>query len=202
MLTATRHVTVRALPDEHAAVARTLARSFYDDPVFAWMFPDASTRLARNERVFSRIVLRMAAPHDQIHTVRDHAGAALWFPPGTADTGLLAQLRLMPAMVWAARRDLPRVLRCMTLMEDVHPHEPHWYLNILGTDPDRQGEGIGTALLRTVLDRSDEDGTPAYLEATSPRNRALYERHGFEVTGEIRLPDGPAMWPMWREAQA
>ena len=39
---------------------------------------------------------------------------------------------------------------------------------------------------------------PAYLEATSERNKQLYLRHGFEVTGEIKLPDGPRMWPMWR----
>lgn len=197
--TATRHITTRVLPDEQPLVAGTLARSFYDDPVFTWLFPDPTTRLARNERMFAGVLLRLAAAHDEIHTVRDHAGAALWFPPGTSEVGLLQQLRYLPAMALAARGDLPRLLRCMQTMEAVHPHEPHWYLNILGTDPGRQGEGIGSALLRTVLDRCDDSGVPAYLEATSERNRVLYERHGFEVTGEIALPDGPVMWAMWRE---
>jgi predicted GNAT family N-acyltransferase len=53
-------------------------------------------------------------------------------------------------------------------------------------------------LLREVLQRCDRDRTPAYLEATSPENVRLYRRHGFEVTGEICLPDGPSLWPMWR----
>jgi hypothetical protein len=26
----------------------------------------------------------------------------------------------------------------------------------------------------------------------------LYRRHGFEQTGEIPLPDGPSLYPMWR----
>lgn len=200
LTTPTRHITTRALAEEHALVARTLARSFYDDPVFTWLFPDARTRLTRNEQMFSRVIVRMAAPHDEIHTVRDHAGAALWFPPGTSDVGLLDQLRYLPAMARTARRDLPRVMRCLAIMEEHHPHEPHWYLNILGTDPARQGEGVGSALLRTMLARCDDEGVPAYLEATSERNRGLYERHGFRVTGEIELPDGPTMWAMWRDA--
>lgn len=40
---------------------------------------------------------------------------------------------------------------------------------------------------------------PVYLEASTPRNRALYERHGFRDHGEpIPLPDGPRLQPMWR----
>lgn len=42
--------------------------------------------------------------------------------------------------------------------------------------------------------------SPAYLEASSERSKALYERLGWEFTGEaVRLPGGPLMWPMWRK---
>ena len=64
--------------------------------------------------------------------------------------------------------------------------------------PERQGRGLGTALLQPVLERCDRDKVPAYLEATTPRNLACYQRNGFEVTQEFALPDGPPMWPMWR----
>jgi hypothetical protein len=54
--------------------------------------------------------------------------------------------------------------------------------------------------MRPVLERCDRDRVPAYLEASSPRNRALYERHGFEVMEECRYADdGPPLWRMWRE---
>jgi hypothetical protein len=33
------------------------------------------------------------------------------------------------------------------------------------------------------------------------RSRLLYERHGFVTTRELRLPDGPPIWPMWRDPQ-
>jgi ribosomal protein S18 acetylase RimI-like enzyme len=84
-------------------------------------------------------------------------------------------------------------------MEEQHPAEPHWYLFFLGTRPERRSRGLGSALLRPVLDACDAQGLPAYLEATSERSAALYVRHGFEVTGEIALPHGPSLWPMWRE---
>jgi hypothetical protein len=42
-----------------------------------------------------------------------------------------------------------------------------------------------------VLERCDRDGTPAYLEATNDRNRALSEGHGFRATGAIPVPGGP-----------
>ena len=72
---------------------------------------------------------------------------------------------------------------------------------IPGDPPWVATRGLGSALMHEVLDRCDRDGTPAYLEATSPDSRRLYLRHGFVVTGEIVLPDGPTMWPMWREPQ-
>jgi hypothetical protein len=51
-----------------------------------------------------------------------------------------------------------------------------------------------------MLARADREGVPAYHEATSPRNRALYERHGYVNQGEFVLPDGgPTLWRMWRE---
>jgi len=53
-----------------------------------------------------------------------------------------------------------------------------------------------------VLARCDAERAPAYLEASSPRNRALYERHGFAVTEEFALGRGaPRQWRMWRDAR-
>jgi ribosomal protein S18 acetylase RimI-like enzyme len=86
----------------------------------------------------------------------------------------------------------------MGRMGEHHPTEPHWYLPYIGVDPTRQGQGHGSALLERGLSRCARDGLPAYLEASSPRNRALYERHGFQAFAEIQVADSPPLWPMWR----
>jgi GNAT superfamily N-acetyltransferase len=191
----------KAAPGDARALARTLARAFADDPVSAWFFPRDAGREERLARAYERVFLRrIALPREATFSVAGHAGVAMWLPPGQAHLGAVEQLRLLPALAAACGRDLPRALRGMGAMEAIHPHEPHWYLWLLGVDPERQGEGLGSALLAEVLHRCDRDRLPAYLEATTPRSHALYLRHGFEDAGELRLPDGgPRLWPMWRE---
>jgi ribosomal protein S18 acetylase RimI-like enzyme len=204
MTTATQPAVSRAALEEAPALARTLARAFADDPVSVWFYARETDRLARLQHAYEHLFLRrIALPREATFTVAGHAGVAMWMPPGHAHLGALEQLRLLPAMVAGFGRDLPRAMRGMGAMDAVHPHEPHWYLWLLGVHPQRQGEGLGSQLLAEVLERCDRDRVPAYLQATTPRSRELYLRHGFEDRGELRLPDdGPRLWPMWREPGA
>jgi ribosomal protein S18 acetylase RimI-like enzyme len=204
MTTATKVAVTKATPQDAPALARTLALAFADDPVSVWFFPREADRLQRLQRAYERVFLRpIALPREATFTVAGHAGVAMWLPPGQAQLGALEQLWLLPAMVAEFGRDLPRAMRGMSAMDAVHPHEPHWYLWLLGVDPQRQGEGLGSRLLADVLERCGRDRVPAYLQATSARSRELYLRHGFQDRGELRLPDdGPRLWPMWREAGA
>jgi ribosomal protein S18 acetylase RimI-like enzyme len=182
------------------ALVRTLARAFFDDPISRWVTPQERSRLRRLERAFDVGVRKVYLRDGDCWTTEGVAGAALWLPPGGWIVPPGRQLRLLPGMVRAYGRDLPRALRAFQVVAREHPHAPHhWYLPFIGVDPDWQGKGIGTALLQPVLERCDRERLPAYLEASTPRNRACYERSGFHVTGTIDFPDGPTMWKMWRE---
>jgi GNAT superfamily N-acetyltransferase len=86
----------------------------------------------------------------------------------------------------------------ITKMEHRHLREPHYYIPYVGVAPQAQGKGLGSVLLHATFDRCDRDGLPAYLEATSRRNVALYERLGFEHVGEFNLGSSPPLWPMRR----
>ena len=94
--------------------------------------------------------------------------------------------------------DAPRLFAVDEVMAEHHPHTPCFYLQLVGVDPDWQGHGIGWRCC-AVLDRCDREGVPAYLEATSPHNRRLYERHGFHTQTTLQIPGGPPMRGMWRE---
>lgn len=186
-----------ARPRDVRALAGVLARAFHDDPAVSWIFARAATRQAWTRRYFSTR-LRAVLGTGEVHTTEDRAGAALWAPPEGWRFGLwesLALARFLPA----TGRRTGRVLRGLESVERRHPETPHWYLTVLGTDPDRQGEGIGSALLAPMLAACDADEVPAYLETATERNVAFYARHGFRVTGEMRLPDGPPLWLMWRD---
>jgi ribosomal protein S18 acetylase RimI-like enzyme len=184
-------------------VSRVLARAFYDDPVMSWMLPDDRARLRSLTRAFAGLARHHFLPRDGSEVgTRDGVlgGATLWDPPGTRKSSRLEDLRMMPVMLWAFRSRVSASVQVMELMEKHHPTEPHWYLMVIGSDPSVRGAGFGQSLMRSRLDRCDAERAPAYLENSNPKNEAYYLRFGFEVMGEIKLPDGgPSMWPMWRE---
>lgn len=186
---------------EVGPVAAALARAFYDDPHFRWIIPDDHRRMTMLERGFALFVRNLWLKPDEGYTNEQLTGAAVWMSPGTAHVGLLAQLRLAPGTVSVLRGNTPRLLKALNFIERKHPREPqHWYLPIVGVAPTWQGRGYGAALLAPILRRCDGQGMPAYLEASTPRNRALYERLGFEVVEECRYAgDGPPLWRMWRQ---
>ena len=193
--------TIRTVdPHEVDRLAHSLTKAFFDDPVFAWFWPYAHRRYDRIHRFFRTLALEGSTlPHGHVYTTDTVGGGALWLPPGESETSTMETIRMLPELYRVTGRSFVRAVRGLSLMDATHPHEDHWYLWFVGVAPKWRGRGLGTALMRPILDRADDEGMPAYLEATSPLNRRLYERHGFEVTGEIQLPKGPPMWPMWRE---
>jgi len=189
-----RKATRQDLP----ALVGTLTAAFFDDPVMTWWAPDPARR-SQILSAFFEITVDVNHPHDELYTTATApAAAAVWVPPGCQPSGEEAE-QLVARWVDAAEETAERLLLALELMDQHHPQQPHAYLFLLGTRPQWQSRGLGSALLREVLERCDQDATPAYLEASSERNQQLYLRHGFEVTGEIRLPDGPSLWPMWRD---
>ena len=201
-MTSTPPVPAPAITTATAADApvlgRVLADAFRDDPVGRWMAPDPSTRVERLTRFFEFQTDAFSLPHGEVLRSGD-VGAALWMPPGRWQAPPLLMLRNLPRLGRVFGRRTALMLRGLHLAEQDHPRELHWYLPFAGVVTAHQGRGIGSALLAPVLARCDADGLPAYLEATSERNRALYLRHGFVDRHEIALPDGPTLWGMWRE---
>jgi ribosomal protein S18 acetylase RimI-like enzyme len=191
--------------DEATVLGEVLADAFAEDPVFAWLIPPQPRGRDDRLRTFftsmSRGYLRRGKP---CYLTADASAAALWAAPG-AWTMPLSQIILEAAPNGLAfRRNLLRALRTQLQIERLHAGQsrPHWYLGYLGTRSDRQGQGLGTQMLREVLDGLDADGVPAYLESSNERNLPLYERNGFRVIGELQaLGYGPTIWRMWREPQ-
>jgi ribosomal protein S18 acetylase RimI-like enzyme len=178
---------------ERCFAALTLA--FSSDPPCRWTWPDSQQYLEAFPR-FAQAFGGAAIEHGTANYHEGFSGVAFWLAPGVApDEASL--LRVMQDTVAAARRDA--LFSMFERMEAFHPREAHWHLPLIGVDPAHQGKGIGSALLRHVLNACDSQKVLAYLEATSVRNLSLYERHGFEALGRIQVADSPPVVPMARK---
>lgn len=191
----------KATAGDTESISAIIASAFYDDPLFSWFFPEASTRQRKLPGFFQYCFPRMMLQHDATWTNADASTAAVWIPPDRWKTSPSEQLRLLPGFVrWLGRRT-PRVLNVMSEMDKQHPHDPpSWYLFVLGTATEHQGKGLGSAAMMPVLQRCDDEGVPAYLESSNPRNIPFYARHGFVERPPLDLgPGKPIVTPMWRD---
>jgi GNAT superfamily N-acetyltransferase len=178
----------KARANDVQQLAALLAAAFYQDPVWgSYFLPDKRRRLAGLTRFFAG-ELRQFLPYE---LVWDHRGSGWGVGVGAAWTlasAAMGVLRGAPSIARTFGRQLPRVLRATTMVEKQHRHDPHYYLPYIGVAPARQGNGLGTALLRPVLDRCDAQGVPAYLEATNKRNLPLYRRQGVQAREDGHRP--------------
>jgi GNAT superfamily N-acetyltransferase len=182
----------RAGASDRQTAVRLLDETFQHDPVSNWVFPDEAHRRAAHGPFLEAAFLDAALTDQGFVDITENGSAvALWLNvPADAPT----------AAPQGEGDDRGAIVARLTA--EAHPHGvAHRYLMLVAVTPERQGQGLGTALIASALDACDRDGVPAYLEASSPRSRELYLRLGFADTGHtVQLPDGgPRMWPMWRD---
>jgi len=172
----------------------SLLLAFSADPIVRWIYPSAQQYLS----YFPDFLLAFGKKAFDSHTVRyldDYAGAAFWFPPHVEpDSDLLIETI---QRTLSAEHQI-EIFGLLEKMSHFHPSEPHWYLGVLGVDPAQQNQGYGSGLIQDVLDLCDRSKLPAYLESSNPINLAFYEKHGFEVIGQIQAYSSPAMFSMIR----
>lgn len=172
--------------------------AFVDDPVLRWVMADGSLYLA-NLGAAQFALGGRALQHGTGHCLDDFSAAAFWLPPGVG-----VDEEAMGAVIERVVTDEKKGADLMGVVEQMgsfHPHEPHWYLAVLGVDVNRQGKGLGSILMKHALARVDAERMPAYLESSNQRNIPFYERHGFEVIGRIQSGTSPVVTPMLRPAR-
>jgi len=182
--------------DIQASTINTIVLGFAADPMTRWVWPDSAEYL----RIMPQFVMAFggrAFAHGTAYITDGARAAALWLPPGIEpDEAAMAAITAQTLRPDIAD-DLGHVLQGMAKH---HPHEAHWYLPLIAADPHWTGQGLGALLMKHALRRCDEEGIAAYLESSNPRNISFYERHGFEIIGEIQHGSSPTMTPMLRSA--
>jgi len=184
--------------DTQTAAIATLTLAFIRDPIMRWFYPEADAYL-QHFPGFARAFGGASFDSGTAWISDDQGGASLWLPPNVHADGDAIGAHVFSTVDESKRETMEPLFE---ELDAYHPKEPHWYLPIIGVDSAHQGKGLGAQLLQVALERCDDDGVIAYLESSNPANISIYERHGFEVVGEIRHGDCPPSFPMLRPARA
>lgn len=187
-------------PATHDRIVEALVATFEDDPLYRWLYGDESIRLDAL-RAHLAFTLELGFERGHVDVVDDGAGVAVWTDPGVS---LLPDpAPFLDLLERFAPHRIEHVLAGMEATASVElggldPDDVS-VLHLVGVHPDERGRGLGERLVRRRLDLLDQDGTPAGLESSNPRNLSFYRRLGFHELGAVQVPGGgPVMYPMLR----
>jgi GNAT superfamily N-acetyltransferase len=187
-------VEVITATDRQRGIA-SLTLAFSSDPVMRWAWPDPERYLTYWPR-FAEGFGGQAFDDGTAYGLQDCRAVALWMRPGVGPDEETVMGVMSESLDDQILKDVNGLFEQMA---ELHPIADVWYLPLIGVDLVAQGRGLGSALLRQAAATCDNDGLPAYLEATNPRNRDLYARHGFNVVDVIQAGTSPPLWAMLRE---
>lgn len=177
----------------------TLVEAFASDPMATYFFPLASKRSSGLAHIL-RVALRHGLCDGVVDSVHASGGVAIWLRSECATMNLPRMIRtgLLAAALkvgFAATRRIMRFLQRMEEQRNQSIAGRHWYLLNLAVRPELQGQGLGSVLLRSGLDRAQHQGVPCFLETTNPRNVPFYQKHGFRLVHKGHPPKGgPLVW--------
>ena len=184
--------TRRATEEDIPALAEVCARAFARDPIYSFMTAQDARRHRRQVDGWLA-TLRFGSHHlSDTYTTSDLAGVAIWMPPDRAPRSLPDTLKSIPPFIRRSGwRRLPAVLFVrwyINLRLRPRPANHTYYLLAIAVDPGRQSGGIGAALMEPVLEECDRLRVHATLRTFAERSLPLYERHGFRIVADVRLP--------------
>jgi GNAT superfamily N-acetyltransferase len=204
---ATAVSTRRMTQNDYPEILAVTSRAFWFDPLIDFFSKDLLHEYRLLPTLFAGYLKEVMAPGAEAW-VGEHQGRprgiAGWLPPGSYPRPTMQEVRrnVNAAAVLTRSRHRLMAVRLLVEVDKHHPHEPHWYLALLATDPTVQGRGVGSALLAPILEGCDQTGTLAYTETQKEANVSWYARAGFVVSHEVQLPGTPPVWCLRREPRA
>jgi len=186
----------KASTDEVVTLSRLLTRAFIDDPIDRWCL--ACDDFSGLLELQSLQVVGQLASREWLWVLDDLSGVSAWFPPGSGYDHDSLDAVVNPVLAEHGGQPA-RLTSFWDWVEDHRPAFPHWYVDLMATDPERRRFGAGSLLLNHGLARADAIGDPTFLVTGNPRTVPWYEYHGFAVTSHKDAPvGGPHVWFMLR----
>jgi ribosomal protein S18 acetylase RimI-like enzyme len=190
-------------PEEIDAAVTVAARAMCTSPMaYAVLGDDHDRRFRHTHRFFARMYKLALRQRPLVARLDGRIVASTNdLVDGACRARPVDLVRSLPALALTGPRGAARTIRWLNDWEHRDPDRPHAHFGPFGVEPELQGQGIGSLVLREYTRRLDAAGEHSYLETEKPQNVALYQRFGFEVIDQSEFMGVPN-WFMWRESGA
>ena len=92
---------------------------------------------------------------------------------------------MVPAL-WSIGRTVAYAAATMPSKKKTFPNgETCFYVQLIGAGSKHRGKGLAPALIKDSQERAKEERKPIYLEASNEGARRVYEKLGFEDSGDM-----------------
>ena len=196
---------IRVTEGQAKAAGETLARAFHDYPQYDYLFTDLDEKIRKLPEV-KEFLVRYGIMYGEVYSTSPNLeGVAVWLPYWDTEITRAKsskcggkELEISLGVEWYKRYEV--IDKCEYACHKKYADYPHWYLYPIGVDPNYQGNGYASLLIRAKLAEIDEQNIPCYLETNKEINVYIYQHFGFKIVEEGIIPgtDIP-YWAMLRK---
>lgn len=168
-------------------VSELLTRAFDKNKSVNYLIRQNHNRLLRIRELMD-YSFEQCMRFGEVYLSDDRKACALILYPQQKKNSLQAlSLDLKLAFQTISLSALKKAWKREKLIKAVHPAGDKMYLWFIGVDPVEQHVGLGTGLLKEVLNLAKERGLPVYLETSTVQNLPWYKKYGFTVYHQLDL---------------
>jgi len=172
-----------------------LDNAFSEDSMWKEVFTDE----AKN-RVLTEVMVRFCLKYGNVYSTSDNLEGVMAIAPHDKEMNLFRIIRSGAFSLSIKISSESKIMKVLSNAVEEAKNSlnlgPYIHLLIMGVSQEFQGKGFGGKLLRAIIEKSETEGRPIYLETQKEENVSLYEKFGFSVKKKVILPE-PLNLPMW-----
>ena len=172
--------------------ANTLAVSFQGYPLFEYFANNKYD--AKRMKKFWKVSLKTMSEKTFFISDSEEANSLAIFSPyekgGISIWKYIKAggLGLIPAIGLKMTKRMTTFEKFAMEIKDKYANQGCWYLYVFVTMPEFRGKGLGSKLMRPMMDYLDQHKQDCYLETLLPINVEIYKKYGFELKEEVKVP--------------
>lgn len=176
---------IRAVYTDKKQVVNILTNSFADNKSVNYIIKQDKRKLQRLKALME-YSFDICYRHGDIFLSDNRQGCALILIPERRQTTLqsiLLDIKLVITTIGFG--NISKAIKRESRIKAIHPKGSIYYLWFIGVNTDVRNKGIGSSLLREVIQEGQNKGRTICLETSTLKNIPWYEKHGFNIYKEL-----------------